>query len=66
MEAGKSYADGMGRETRAALADGIDIGLLDKGPGLGEFDRALLALPGATSHRNRSTMVALAAVGAND
>lgn len=39
VEGGKFYADGKGKEKKAALADEIDIGLFDKRPGLGEFDR---------------------------
>ncbi|AHE53383.1 ABC transporter permease/M1 family aminopeptidase [Sphingomonas sanxanigenens] len=39
VKAGKAYVDGKGKESKAALADDIDIGLFDKRPGLGEFDR---------------------------
>lgn len=39
VKAGKTYVDGKGNESKAAFADDIDIGLFDKRPGLGEFDR---------------------------
>ncbi|PAX07612.1 ABC transporter permease/M1 family aminopeptidase [Sphingomonas lenta] len=40
VEAGKAYADGKGAETRARLADEIEVGAFAKRPGAGEFARA--------------------------
>lgn len=37
VAASKAYADGKGEETRAKLADTIDVGLFDARPGVGAF-----------------------------
>lgn len=37
VDAGKFYADGKGKESKAALAGSIDIGLFDQNPGYGAF-----------------------------
>lgn len=37
VDAGKFYADGKGKESKAALSDHIDIGLFDQNPGYGAF-----------------------------
>ncbi|MEG8024734.1 hypothetical protein QP162_10310 [Sphingomonas aurantiaca] len=37
IQAAKAYANGAGAETKAALADTIDVGLFDQRPGLGSF-----------------------------
>lgn len=38
IEAAKFYADGLGNETKAALADRIEVGLFTERPGDGAFD----------------------------
>lgn len=40
LDAAKYYADGKGKETRAPLAEGIEIGLFASRPGDGAFDAA--------------------------
>jgi len=37
VDAGKFYADGKGKESKAALANMIDVGLFDQNPGYGAF-----------------------------
>jgi ABC-2 type transport system permease protein len=38
VEANKFYADGKGKETKAPLANAIDVGAFDQNPGYGAFD----------------------------
>jgi ABC-2 type transport system permease protein len=38
VEASKAYADGQGKETRAPLANTIDVGIFVQNPGYGAFD----------------------------
>ncbi|WP_379554307.1 ABC transporter permease/M1 family aminopeptidase [Qipengyuania sp. DGS5-3] len=40
VKAGKFYADGLGKETKAKLAASIEVGLFTERPGSGEFDTA--------------------------